>query len=56
MGVNLIANASILIMAPKAKVWDALTDPAQISNYMFGAKVFTNWKKGSAIVWKGEWK
>lgn len=56
MATNLIANASIAINAPKAKVWDALTDPAQIRKYMFGTNVFTNWRKGSEILWKGEWK
>ncbi|SHL36382.1 Uncharacterized conserved protein YndB, AHSA1/START domain [Chitinophaga jiangningensis] len=53
---NLIAKAEVAIHADAAKVWQALTDPAIIQQYMFGTKVESDWKQGSAIVWKGEWK
>jgi uncharacterized protein YndB with AHSA1/START domain len=53
---NLIAKASATIGAPAAKVWDALVNPDLIKLYMFGATVISDWKKGSPIVWKGEWK
>jgi len=53
---GIVARASATIHAPAAKVWKALTDPAQIKEYMFGAKVQSDWKEGSAISWKGEWK
>lgn len=53
---DIIAHASIVINVPKANVWGALTDPTQIKKYMFGTDVLTDWKKGSEIFWKGEWK
>src|SRR5262245_29131588 len=56
MGRNLIAKASTTIDAPKERVWDALVDPAQIKQYMFGTDVRSDWKEGSPITWKGEWK
>jgi uncharacterized protein YndB with AHSA1/START domain len=56
MPVDLIALASISIHAPVEKVWDALVDPDAIKQYMFGATVVSDWKPGSPITWKGEWK
>lgn len=53
---DLIATASILISAPTAKVWSALTDPALIKRYMFGANVVSDWRVSSPIVWRGEWQ
>jgi uncharacterized protein YndB with AHSA1/START domain len=53
---NLIAKADIIIDAPLAKVWDALINPRIIEKYMFGAKVISDWKEGSPIIWKGEWE
>jgi len=51
-----IAKATATINAPAAKVWDALTKPDQIKQYMFGTDVTTDWKVGSPITYKGEWK
>jgi uncharacterized protein YndB with AHSA1/START domain len=51
-----IATAETEIDAPPAKVWVALTDPEQIKQYMFGSQVETDWKRGSPIVWKGEYE
>jgi uncharacterized protein YndB with AHSA1/START domain len=51
-----IAKASATIDAPIARVWDALVNPATIRRYMFGTDVTTDWKEGSPIRWKGEWK
>jgi uncharacterized protein YndB with AHSA1/START domain len=48
-----VATASTRIDAPAAQVWQALTDPAQIREYMFGAEVVTDWTPGGPIVWKG---
>ncbi len=56
MKTNLTANAQITINAGVEKVWQALVDPAIISQYMFGTQVQTDWKPGSPITWKGEWK
>ncbi len=51
-----MARASIVIDAPRSKVWEALTDPEKIKRYMFGATVASDWTRGSPIVWRGEWR
>jgi uncharacterized protein YndB with AHSA1/START domain len=56
MEQNLVAVAAITVRAPASKVWEALTTPSQIEKYMFGSKVASEWKIGSPITWKGEWK
>jgi uncharacterized protein YndB with AHSA1/START domain len=48
-----VAKVSTVIDAPKEEVWEALTDPDSIRQYMFGAKVATDWKEGSPITWEG---
>ena len=53
---NVIARASVTVGAPVAKVWDALVNPQTIKQYMFGTTVVSDWKQGSPITWKGEWK
>ncbi len=50
------AKASTTINAPTARVWDALINPTSIKQYMFGTNVTSDWKKGSRILWKGEWE
>ena len=52
---GLVATATIVINAPAAKVWQALTDPALVKQYMFGSDVVTDWKEGSDIVYRGTW-
>ena len=49
-----VATATVEIDASPARVWTALTDPAEIEKYMFGSQVLTDWQPGSSIVWKGE--
>lgn len=56
MNKNLIAKTSVTINAPKAKVWNALVNPEAIKQYMFGTTAVSDWREGSAIVWKGEWQ
>ena len=56
MPKSLIAEASTSIAAPAAKVWDALVNPQMIKQYIFGATVVSDWREGSPITWKGEWK
>ena len=53
---GIIATAQTEIAASPARVWSALTDPAQIKRYMFGSEVETDWKPGGTIVWKGEYQ
>jgi uncharacterized protein YndB with AHSA1/START domain len=51
-----VATAEIEVDASLARVWNALTDPEHIKQYMFGSQVVTDWKQGSPIVWKGEYE
>ncbi len=56
MHTDRIAEASVIINMSREAVWNALTDPQAISQYMFGTTVTTDWLEGSEIRWKGEWK
>ncbi len=49
-------STSITVNAPAVKVWEALTNPAIVKQYFFGTNVKTDWKKGSPIIWEGEWE
>ncbi len=51
-----LAKVSVSVNADTSDVWEALTDPKVIKKYMMGADVVSDWKKGSPIVWKGEFK
>ncbi len=53
---NLTATVSRTIHAPASKVWQALTDPAQIKEYLFGTDTVSDWKKGSSITYSGVWE
>ena len=56
MNKTFIAKATITINAPSSKVWDALTKPDLIKQYLFGTKVTTDWRVGSPITYKGTWE
>lgn len=53
---TLTARVSITIAAPVNKVWQALTDPDLIRQYLFGTNTVSDWKKGSSITYTGEWQ
>ncbi len=44
------------INAPSSKVWDALTNPEIIKQYLFGTETVTDWKVGSPIIFQGKWE
>jgi uncharacterized protein YndB with AHSA1/START domain len=50
------AKKTVTINASRARVWDALTQPTMVKRYMHGTNLSTDWKEGSPISWKGEWK
>ena len=56
MEKDLAATATTTIDAPASDVWDALVNPEKIKQYMFGTNVVSDFKEGSPITWKGEWK
>jgi uncharacterized protein YndB with AHSA1/START domain len=56
MSQNLISKSDIFINASIKKVWEALTNADLIKQYLFGTNTITDWKKGSPIVYEGEWQ
>jgi uncharacterized protein YndB with AHSA1/START domain len=56
MAETFVARASITINASGAKVWDALVNPETIKQYMPVTGVDSEWREGSAIVWKSEFQ
>lgn len=56
MSNKLTAQISIKIGAPAAKVWKVFTDPAMVKQFMFGTNIETDWKKGSPLIYTGEWQ
>ena len=56
MDKSIVATAKIVIDAPPERIWKALVTPETIKRYMFGTTVASEWKEGSRITWKGEWK
>jgi uncharacterized protein YndB with AHSA1/START domain len=52
----LIAQATISIQASISKVWEALTSPDLIKQYLFGTTVKTDWQVGSPIIYEGQWQ
>jgi uncharacterized protein YndB with AHSA1/START domain len=51
-----IASATISINVPPARIWEALTQPRLIKQYLFGTQVSTDWKVGSPITYQGVWE
>jgi uncharacterized protein YndB with AHSA1/START domain len=56
MDQKFISEATTTINAPVSKVWEALTDPGLIEQYLYGTEVTSDWKVGSPITYKGEWQ
>ena len=56
MTENLVATSTITIDAPASRVWDVITDPAAVKEFMFGADLETDWTVGGPILWRGEWE
>jgi len=51
--MNHIVHKKISLKASPGEVWDALTDPEKTKKYFFNCRVFSDWKPGSPIVFKG---
>ena len=56
MNEKYVAKASMTINAPTLRVWEALTQPDLIKQYLFGTQVTTDWKVGSPITYEGVWE
>jgi uncharacterized protein YndB with AHSA1/START domain len=55
MNLNLQVSESIVINANLERVWNVLTNPEIIKEYLFGTETVTDWKVGSEIVFQGEY-
>ena len=56
MNHNLSVSESVIINADVKKVWDALTNPTKIKDYLYGTETVTDWKVGSPIIFQGEYQ
>src|SRR5260221_14222098 len=56
MDKKFVVKVLIDIDASPAKVWEALTSPELIKQYLFGTEVISDWQVGSPIIYKGEWQ
>ena len=56
MLLDLTVSKSVEINAPLSQVWDALTNPEIIKEYLFGTETITDWKVGSEIIFQGEYQ
>lgn len=53
--VDYDAVVTVDVNAPIGAVWDAITKPELIKQYMHGANTQTDWVVGSRVTWSGEW-
>ena len=56
MNEKFVAKATATINAPASNVWEAITRPHLIKQYLFGTDVISDWKVGSPIIYRGEWE
>ena len=56
MDANHVARSQITVHAPPSKVWDALTKPELVKQYLMGADVHTDWKVGSPLEYTGTYQ
>ena len=51
------AKAEMTINAPASKVWQTLTDPEMVKQWLFGTEMsVTAWEVGGKISYKGQWE
>jgi uncharacterized protein YndB with AHSA1/START domain len=53
---NYVARAEIDIAAPRRTVWEVLTSNGSHPEILFGAELVSDWRLGSAVIWRGEWQ
>jgi uncharacterized protein YndB with AHSA1/START domain len=55
-GERFDASTTVEVGAGPARVWQVLTQPDLVSQYMHGTELQTDWRVGGPIVWRGEWQ
>lgn len=53
---DLSVSKSVTINASISKVWEALTKPSIIKEYLYGTETITDWKVGNEIIFQGEYE
>jgi uncharacterized protein YndB with AHSA1/START domain len=53
---SVTAQVSKHVDAPPSDVWKAITDPARLKRFFFGADVESGWEPGDPIRMRGEFK
>ncbi len=56
MATSYTASRSITLGVPSAKVWEALTRPDLVKQYLYGTDMSADWRVGGAITYRGEWE
>jgi len=56
MRTDLSVSQSIVIHASLEKVWNGMTNPEIIKEYLYGTNTITDWCPGSEIVFQGEYE
>jgi|SRR6185312_15422796 len=56
-GTNIISKVEATFKVPASRVWKALTDPAEVKQYLFGTNMtVSKWEVGGSISYKGIWE
>jgi uncharacterized protein YndB with AHSA1/START domain len=55
MRQDLIVSKSVNINTSATKLWNVLTNPELIREFLYGTETVTTWKKGSDVVFQGEY-
>ena len=53
---DLEVSYTVEINVPAAKVWNVLTKPEIIKEYLYGTETVTDWKPGSEIIFQGDYQ
>lgn len=57
MDTAITSKVEAIFKASASRVWKALTDPAEVKQYLFGTNMsVSEWKVGGRISYKGEWQ
>jgi uncharacterized protein YndB with AHSA1/START domain len=56
VATTLEVNVSINIKAAKEKIWETITTPELIQQFLFGTTVHTTWKENQPITFEGVWQ
>lgn len=53
---NLHLHLTKTIHSSLEKVWEILTSPKYIKEYLYGTDAISEWKEGSSLIFKGVWE